>query len=190
MKKRRILIAAVLVIGLALLASGALAYFVAEGTATSTVTTGGVSIRVSAWGDEARTVAIPTEGVHGILPGTSVTEIVEVTGEEGSAPAWLRVRVEKSITLADDVEGEPDLDLVVLDGLNTDAWTDGGDGWYYYNTALTAGETTEALFTAVRFAPAMGNEYQGAEARVAVSAQAVQTAHNGNSALEAAGWPA
>ena len=35
----------------------------------------------------------------------------------------------------------------------------------------------------------MGNEYQNAEATVDVTAQAVQTANNGDSALTAKGWP-
>ena len=36
----------------------------------------------------------------------------------------------------------------------------------------------------------MGNEYQNAAATVDISAQAVQTANNGTSALTASGWPA
>jgi len=36
----------------------------------------------------------------------------------------------------------------------------------------------------------MGNEYRDAKATVDVLAQAVQTANNGASALEAKGWPA
>ena len=36
----------------------------------------------------------------------------------------------------------------------------------------------------------MGNEYQNATATVDVIAQAVQTANNGTSAADAAGWPA
>ena len=35
----------------------------------------------------------------------------------------------------------------------------------------------------------MGNEYQGATATVDVLAQAVQTAHNGDTVVDAQGWP-
>ena len=35
----------------------------------------------------------------------------------------------------------------------------------------------------------MGNEYQNATATVDVLAQAVQTANNGESVMEAQGWP-
>ena len=40
------------------------------------------------------------------------------------------------------------------------------------------------------FARSMGNLYQGSTATVSVLAQATQSANNGVSALEAAGWPA
>ena len=66
---------------------------------------------------------------------------------------------------------------------------DGKDGYYYYNAALEPGHTTEPLFTAVHFAKTMSNMYQESRAILQVNAFATQTAHNGASALEAAGWP-
>ena len=45
------------------------------------------------------------------------------------------------------------------------------------------------LFTCVTFDAGMGNEYQNATATVHVAAEAVQTANNGVTALEALGWP-
>ena len=77
--------------------------------------------------------------------------------------------------------------LVALD-LNTTEWTE-KDGFYYYNAALRPGETTAPLFTCVTFDAGMGNEYQNATATVHVAAEAVQTANNGVTALEALGWP-
>lgn len=72
--------------------------------------------------------------------------------------------------------------------LNTTDWTE-KDGYYYYKEALKPGEVTAPIFTAVTFKPEMGNEYQNATATVDVSAQAVQTANNGDTVMDAKGWP-
>ena len=63
------------------------------------------------------------------------------------------------------------------------------DGYLYCNKAIRPGETTAPLFTCVTFDAGMGNEYQDATATVHVAAEAVQTANNGVTALEALGWP-
>lgn len=78
--------------------------------------------------------------------------------------------------------------MVALD-LNDAFWTLGSDGYLYYKDPLKPGETTEPIFTTVTFDVAMGNEYQGATATVDVLAQAVQTAHNGDTVMDAQGWP-
>ena len=41
----------------------------------------------------------------------------------------------------------------------------------------------------VTFAPEMGNEYQGSTAHIDVKADAVQVANNGETVLDALGWP-
>ena len=181
--KRKLLILSVLAICLATLAAGTIAYFTSEGKAHNVITTGGVEIELREWADEARET--PFEDVTGVLPGAEVVKIAEVE-DTGASEAWIRVGVTKSIRLAG--SGRADLSLVSLD-INTADWTLGKDGFYYYNTALKPGEVTAPLFTAVTFADEMGNEYQNAAAAVDVAAQAVQTANNGASALDAAGWP-
>ena len=98
----------------------------------------------------------------------------------------MRVKVEKNIKLQG--EGTPDTSLVELTR-SASHWTE-KDGYYYYTKVLKPGEVTAPIFTAVTFKPEMGNEYQNATATVDVSAQAVQTANNGTSALTASGWPA
>ena len=59
----------------------------------------------------------------------------------------------------------------------------------HMNLSIRPGETTAPLFTCVTFDAGMGNEYQDATATVHVAAEAVQTANNGVTALEALGWP-
>ena len=180
--KRKLLILSVLVICVATLAAGTLAYFTSEGTAHNVITTGGVDITLQEWADEGKTK--PFEDLTGIMPGMTVTKIAEIKNT-GASDAWVRVKVEKNIQLKG--EGTPDTGLVEL-ALNTADWTE-RDGYYYYTKALKSGEVTAPIFTAVTFNAAMGNEYQNATATVDVFAQAVQTANNGDTVLNAQGWP-
>lgn len=181
--KRKLLILSVLAICIATLAAGTLAYFTSEGKAHNVLTTGGVEIAVQEWADEEKTK--PFEDLTGIMPGMTVTKIAEIKNT-GASDAWVRVKVEKNIKLQG--EGTPDTALVELN-LNLTDWTLGEDGYLYYNKVLKPGEVTEPLFTAVTFNVTMGNEYQNATATVDVSAQAVQTANNGDTVMDAKGWP-
>ena len=180
--KRKLLILSVLAICIATLAAGTLAYFTSEGKAHNVITTGGVEIAVQEWADEEKTK--PFEDLTGIMPGMTVTKIAEVKNT-GASDAWVRVKVEKNIKLQG--EGAPDTGLVELT-LNTADWTE-KDGYYYYTKVLKPGEVSAPIFTAVTFKPDMGNEYQNATATVDVTAQAVQTANNGATVMDAQGWP-
>ena len=180
--KRKLLILSVLAICIATLTTGTLAFFTSEGRAHNVITTGGVKIAVQEWADEGKEK--PFRNLEGIMPSMTVTKIAEIKNT-GASDAWIRVKVDKNIQLQG--EGEPNTDLVEL-ALNTTDWAE-KDGYYYYNNALKPGEVTEPIFTAVTFDAAMGNEYQNATASVDVSAQAVQTANNGASAMTANGWP-
>ena len=180
--KRKLLILSVLAICIATLAAGTLAYFTSEGKAHNVITTGGVEITVQEWADEGKTK--PFENLTGVMPNTTVTKIAEIKNT-GASDAWVRVKVEKNIKLQG--EGTPDTALVELT-LNTADWTE-KDGYYYYTKVLKPGEVTAPIFTAVTFKPDMGNEYQNATATVDVVAQAVQTANNGDTVMDAKGWP-
>lgn len=186
--KKKITVISLIVAMVAVLALGTAAYFTAEGTATNVITAGSVKIALHETAvKEPGAEPVPFEDVSGVMPGSVVSKIVTVENT-GSGTAWVRVSVTKAIALAEGLEGEIDLGLVGLD-IDTEHWTE-HDGYYYYNAPLAAGETTEPLFTSVTFAAGMGNLYQGSTATVGVTAQATQTANNGESALEAAGWPA
>lgn len=180
--KRKLLILSVLAICLATLAAGTIAYFNSEGKAHNVITTGGVEITVQEWADEAKTA--PFEDLTGVMPNTTVTKIAEIKNT-GASDAWVRVKVEKNIKLQG--EGTPDTSLVELTR-STNNWTE-KDGFYYYTKPLKPGEVTAPIFTAVTFNANMGNEYQNATATVDVFAQAVQTANNGATVMDAQGWP-
>lgn len=185
--KRKILCLSVLAIMLALLAAGTLAYFTAEGRAQNVITTGSIKIAViekKLVDDEEVEYTNPIENV---MPGTEISKIVRIENN-GTSNAWIRVKVDKAIKLAG--EGEVNLDYVLLD-FDTENWTE-KDGYYYYNSPVAPGKSTEPLFNTVTFDPRMGNEYQNCTVNITVNAEAVQTANNipedGN-VTNVKGWP-
>ena len=182
--KRKLLIVSVLAILVAVTAAGTLAYFTDTGTAHNVITTGNVEIELNEWADEA--CEQPFQDKTGVMPGTKVTKIVAVENT-GTGAAFVRLYVEKNVYGADQKPMKSDPVSLDFDNRN---WTySESEGYYYYNRALEPGDTTEPLFTTVTFDPLMGNEYQNSAAKIDVSAEAVQTAHNGETPLDAKGWP-
>lgn len=190
--KKKILVLAVLAICVAIAATGTLAYFTATGTARNVITSGGINIAIEEKTQSGGAlVDFPAEGMTGIMPGTSASKIVKVKNT-GASEAWIRVKVESTITGADGKPlpgtlngGIPVMEFRILSG-----WTEGADGYYYYEKPVAAGKATTELLKEVSFAPEMGNEYQGCKAQLLISAEAVQTANNGTTVTEAKGWPA
>ena len=186
--KRKILCLSVLAIMLAILAAGTLAYFTAEGRTRNVITTGSIKISVVEQQlVDDKLVDYPNETIKNVMPGAEISKIVTIKNT-GSSEAWIRVKVDKSITRVDN--GKADTSLVLLD-FDTDNWVE-KDGYYYYIKPVPAGEITTALFNTVTFDPQMGNEYQNCEVSINVIAQAVQTANNtpaDGDVLKVAGWP-
>ena len=187
--KRKLLLLSVMVICIAIAAAGTLAFFNGDATAHNVITTGKVAITVNEYSKNDPDERVKYENEQtGIMPGTTVDKIVVVSGEDGTADAWVRVKFTKSIQLAAGKQGEVDLGLIKL---NTGAnWIDGKDGWFYYNAPVKANQEAAPALLSVQFDATMGNTYQGATATVDVLAQAVQCANNGTSAQTASGWPA
>lgn len=119
------------------------------------------------------------------MPNTSVTKVVEIRNT-GKSDAWVRVRIDKCISLNSGSDG--DTGLISLN-INEGSWIDGNDGYYYYSKKLSEDEYTEPVFTKVDFSKDMDNAYVGAVCSVNVYAEAVQYANNGDDVLSAAGWP-
>ena len=201
--KKKLLALSVLMICLSLISLGTLAYFNAEDTAHNVISSGSVKIELveKTKGDDGNLVDFPEDGILGVMPGTAVSKIVTVKNT-GESAAYIRVWVDSAISEQGDpitnpliknlpmtitVDGE-EVDVLTMD-YNTEDWTQGEDGYWYYNKALKVGESTEALFENVAFHKLMGNVYQNSKALVNVSAQATQVANNGESAVEAKGWP-
>ena len=185
MKKVRVMIICAVIAALAIVTTGSLALFTAEGTATNVITTGGIALSLVEQAEKDGEL-VPFEDVVGVLPGQSVSKIVSVNND-GEGEAFVRIAADIEIELAEGVDATPDKSLVSLDFDETN-WTL-KDGYWYYNKPLAGGKATEPLFTAVTFAENMGNEYQNGTIKIIVTAQSVQTANNGTSALDATGWP-
>ena len=183
--KKKIFAMAVVLIFLAIAAYGTSAYFTHEETATNVITSGSIKVELQEWSDTGNGL-VPFEDTDGVMPGMEVSKIVQVKNVGGQA-AWIRVSADKSIHLAEGVNGDVDLSLLSYD-LNTAFWTE-KDGFYYYNTILQPNEVTEPLFAKIFFSETMSNMYQNSKAVIDVTAQATQVANNGTTALDAAGWP-
>ena len=168
---------------------GTTAYYTTQGTARNVITSGNIRVELQEWGDLAMTKAF--ENPEGIMPDDVVTKVVTAKNI-GANPAWVRICVDKSFRLGQETEeaqriAAQEQALIMLD-INTADWTE-KDGWYYYNTPLEPNAVSKPLFTAVSFGEEMSNVWQGGQVIVNVSMDAVQTANNGTTVLEAAGWP-
>ena len=181
--KKRMLTAALALCCLAVLATGTLAYFTAEETAQNVITMGALKMDLVELDADGQ----PWTDVENIVPGMEVTKKAYVENN-GTVYFYTRVKITKRYV---NEQGEklPDLntDLVELD-LGED-WELDEDGFYYYKKLVAPGEETEPLFTTVTFSTEMGNEYQNVKVKIDLDAQAVQSRNNGESALEATGWP-
>lgn len=207
--KKKLLSIAVIIICLAVLGYGTLAYFTDEAVAHNIITSGGVNVEIEEW-KQAPTddePGIPFKDVSGVMPGASVSKIVTVKNNKNSSESWIRAWVNvgisepgnpilnpkiKNLPLTITV-GEEEIEVVQLDfnlGAGSDQWTfNEEDYYYYYNSPVDPEEITTPLFETVKFAPEMGNEYQNCKVLIDIYAEAVQTANNGGTALEADGWP-
>ena len=186
-KKKLYLIAAVLVV-LAMLGTGNLAYFTTRAVTHNVITTGGVDIDLVEHMLDASGETVPFENQEGLMPGSSVSKIVRVKNKE--ADAYIRVKV--AVSAGKHKDGMNLAQDIRLD-FNTSDWTY-ADGWYYYNKVLPKGAMTTPLFEEVLFdGEGMGNEYQNADIAIDVSAQAVQAANNpiptGGNVTGVQGWP-
>lgn len=184
--KRRILSLSILILMLSVLSYGTYAFFSEEDTATNVITMGNIDITIVEQAEDGSGLLVPFENVVGVMPGESVSKIVSITNV-GANTAWVRLKIDKTFTLASGDENEGNHALMQLD-YNTEYWQF-KDGFWYYPQPLEAGESTPPLFTKVTFAgEELGNDYQKATAEIDVYAQATQYSYNGNTVFEALGW--
>ena len=182
--KRKLVLTSAVVLILALLAAGTFAYFTKNARATNVITTGTISIQLN------DSIAGGTEKengwtLSGVMPGQAVEKAVSVTNT-GTSPAWLRVKLDISVTGAN---GKP-LDLTFGNGEQVltftpqmkegKGWFLAEDGYYYYSKPVAADAETERLFQSgtLMLNPQLPNDYQGCAVTINVLAQAVQVKNN------------
>ena len=193
--KKKVLLLLVVALCMTAFTTGTLAYFTGEDTAHNVITSGGVNIAIvekqAVQGEDGMTeIDFPKNGITGVMPGTTVSKIVKVQNT-GASKAWIRVKVDAGITSApteQNPNGAPLSASVMAYDIQSNDW-EKKDGYYYYKQPVAAGELTAALFNTVTFSKDMDNTYQNCTANIEIYAQAVQTANNGESVLEAEGWP-
>lgn len=189
MNKKKLFAMMALVIVLAILGTGTLAYFTTRALVHNVITTGGVNIELEETMLNDKGQEIPFVDQTGVMPGQEISKIVRVTNKD--AEAWIRIQVVETIDEKADSENVIRINYNL--GTAPTQWTE-KDGWYYYNKPLANGETTEPLFKGVTLAGReMDNKYQNKDIVVSVSAQAVQAANNaipdGGNVTDVKGWP-
>ena len=196
-RKKSLLILALIAVILAGVAVGTYAFKTQSDIAHNIITTpSGIKANVVEYAEDPDNPGqwVPYEDPDGVMPGEAISKI-PVVKNTGETSFYTRARVIKEVKLPDGRQGEASTDIMIIrykgvDGFNTTDWTDGGDGYWYYNHPVAAGEETAPLFDEVVFDPAMENLYQGSTAYVRIHGFAVQSANNTDSALTAKGWPA
>ncbi len=193
--KKRILLLAAAVICFATIVTGTLAYFTAEDQVHNVITSDGVDIEIEEWQEtEEGLIPYPQDKKIKVMPGVTVSKIATVNNIE--ADSYIRAKIDIVITDADEkvMDLSPEtLASIISVTMNGEDWVrKAGDGqWWYYAEEVEEQTSTEPFFTEVVFdGPNMTNEYQNCEVSVNVTVQAVQSANNGDSALEAKGWSA
>ena len=179
MKRILAYLAAVIAV-ISLLAGGTLSYRTIEIRTTNLVTTGSVALTIH---EKTDTGAEFSGGGITVMPGQVISRITTVENS-GTVPVYLRVKLTKQVNDST-LSAENCLDM----DINTADWTY-QDGYYYYNTALPAGVFTAPLFTTITVDGfAVDNRYLGKVLSLDISADSVQSRHNGATVWDAIGWP-
>ena len=187
MKNQTRVVGVVAIVALMLTIWGSLAYYVANETTHNVISTGGINVELIESTVSENGQTMPFTNLENLLPGQTVSKIPQVKNL-GKAPAYIRAKVDVSATLADGAVVEVPSGLVDAN-YNKAKWTLSEDGYLYYGEALEEAAITEKLFDTVTLAPELGNIYKDATFAMTVTAEAVQAANNGTSAITATGWP-
>ena len=199
--RKRLLAAAIALVLLVCAGTGTWAYFTGEGVATNIVKTGAIGVNIVENSTDTRDGVFID--VSGVMPGVAVSKIIKLENT-GSGSAWMRVKLEVTVTLANgsavqltsdgniikynngiqtiifaNGASEPPVSVAVTLDKGIDAnWSVNVDGWCYYLTPVGIGDITSAFTESVTLDSSVGNDYQGCTITITVTAQAVQSANN------------
>ena len=121
--RKKLIAGAVVAICLSLLAYSTSAYFTTEKTATNVITSGNIDIQLqeTAMQDGEEVLFEQSQERFKVMPSQTVSKIVRVKNN-GANAAYVRISIFKSIKLAEDVQGTPDVSLLELD-FDSENWT-------------------------------------------------------------------
>ena len=189
--KQKILVLALLAILSAMCITGTFAYFATDYDAHNVVASGGIHIEVILKELDSQGVEVDADSfeLDKIMPGVPEDRILRFRNK-GNNSMWLRTSISYKIVGTDGNELPlvKDGNSLVWHVANTKDWKLHSDGFYYYNSEVESGGQTENLFEEINFHGSMGNEYTNCKIILTVLTHAVQSQHNGESALEAVGW--
>lgn len=196
-KKKRILTLAALALLAAAAVAGTLAFSTRSREAENVISFGSVKmllLETELSGD----TEIPVDAEQSVKAASGkVSRIVRVRNV-GANDMYVRVRPAMVVESAAGEGREASsgvYELTMNEGAGAAQWTQGDDGWWYYNSPLAAdaegaGETSGPLMTSVEFVGDFFDEAgPGGSFKLTLDAQAVQVEHNKGTALEATGWP-
>ncbi|MFN6432311.1 hypothetical protein EUCA11A_39990 [Eubacterium callanderi] len=186
-KKRKILLVAVMAIGLVTLVRTSA--FFTRGTITDNVLTFGnarVTLLETTLDASGNEVELSGEESFDITQASDMSRIVRLKNT-GHRPVFAR------ISLKLESEKNDGTTAVIKNRAsyqtNETDWVY-EDGWYYYKKVLEPDITTEELMTKVIFdIDKITQEYPGEKLKLKIEAQAVQSEYNHPEVLKAAGWP-
>ena len=191
--KKKMALAAVIILLLSVAGYGTYAYLTASTTAKNVITAGTVKIELTEVSDELEvSKSLGSDEPYAyVMPNTEKPGHVVVKNIGGN-DCYVRVKLVPAISSATETSLKTDKIGLVL---NTDDWVKDDDNYWRYTKKLASGESTSNLLTSVLFDKSMGNEYQNSVIHISISAQAVQAAHNDynpetGSVNDIQGWPA
>ena len=166
-------------------------YFVYRSRTRNVITTGGIHISLTEKTEDKTTDFTDKIDVN---PTDTAVKNIRVRNW-GDQPAWVRVKVEREIELADGTTQKDDenLILVAMNGEETSSeWQySDKDDYYYYLPPLEAHTDTEGwLRLDIGFSGEIGNLYTNSKMKVIVTAEATQQKNNpADNSMSAVGWP-
>lgn len=178
MKKRKIMLLASMMLAVLLIAGGTFAWFTASADpVVNEFTAGTVDLEIKEIFD----------GAPNVNPGDCYKKVIYIKNT-GTKKAYIRIKADAVFTA---LEGHTLSNDVLRYGLAEPGffgllpgWTE-KDGYFYYNHIVYPGHYTKPLLNCNRICfdgPSMGNEYQGAELKITINAEAIQAT---NGAIQA-----
>ena len=180
-----------LALGLSLLAvamvGGTSAFFATSEKTHNIITTSGVAIELIEDTDETGVDGrpIPFTNIEDAMPGDRISKIPKIKNVD-ETDVYVRMKLTASVEFENGETQEISPDLFELD--ISRSWSP-QNGYYVYMRTLGTGEATHPLFTTVTLPKKLADEYQHAKFSLSIHGEAVQAVNNGNSPLEAEGWP-